>query len=92
MRNGKQKGHTYLDSEIFYGGQKLHTYFCSLQVRPTAIGRQIYKNERQSFVNFRGKKNICFIFCLCLAMGWANKRKKKYEIEIHPWNTCHPSL
>ena len=36
VRNGEQKGHKYLYSEIFYGGQKLHKYFCSLRVRVTS--------------------------------------------------------
>ena len=29
--------HTHLCSEIFYGSQKLHTYFCSLRVRGTSL-------------------------------------------------------
>ena len=31
VRNSEQKGHKYLYSEIFYGDQKLHTYFFSFR-------------------------------------------------------------
>ena len=37
VRNGEQKGLKYLYSEIFYGGQKLHKYFCSLHIRGTSL-------------------------------------------------------
>ena len=32
VRNGENKGHRYLHPEIFYGGQKLRKYVCSLRV------------------------------------------------------------
>ena len=37
VRNGEQKGHKDSYFEIFYGGQKLHRYFCYLMVRGTAL-------------------------------------------------------
>ena len=42
VRNGEQNGHKYLYSEIFYGGQKLHKYFCTLRGRDTELTRTVY--------------------------------------------------
>ena len=37
VRNGEQKEHKYLYSEIFYGGQKLHKYFCFSRGPPNGM-------------------------------------------------------
>ena len=38
-RNGEQKGHKHLHYKIFYDGQKLHEYLCSLHARGNAKDR-----------------------------------------------------
>ena len=37
VRNGEQKVKKYLYFEIFYGSQKLHKYFRSLQIKDTSL-------------------------------------------------------
>ena len=36
-RDGKQKEQKYLYFKMFYGGQKLHNYFCSLLIKDTSL-------------------------------------------------------
>ena len=45
VRNGEQKEQKYLYSEIFYGSQKMHKYFCYLRVRGTSLLTCSYIDE-----------------------------------------------
>ena len=37
VRNGERKEQKHLYFELFYGGQKLHKYFCSFLIKDTSL-------------------------------------------------------
>ena len=53
VRNGEQKEKKYLYSEIFYGGQKLHTDFRSLVIKYTPLLTCLYIGELRNGRNFK---------------------------------------
>ena len=48
VRNGEQKRHKYLYSEIFCGDQKLHKYFSSLLIKDRSLLTCSYIGELRS--------------------------------------------
>ena len=63
VRNGEQKDLKYSYSEIFYGGQKLHKYFSSLQVRGTSLLTCSYIGELRNGRKFK-RENKPFIISI----------------------------
>ena len=91
VRNGEQREHKYLYSEIFYDGQKLHKYFSSLRVRGTSLLTCSYIGELRSGQKkvrlevrrvslqreHRGKKNKRNIFLnRCALYGSTDVRRR----------------
>ena len=66
VRNGEQKEHKYLYSEMFYGGQKLHTYFSSLLFKMYVSVDLFYIGELRNGRKFKCKNKPFTIFILIL--------------------------
>ena len=64
---GEQTEHTYSYSEIFYGGQKLHSYFSSLLIRGKSLLTCSYIGELR---NGRKCENTPFIVFILILRGF----------------------
>ena len=63
-RNGI--GSTYLYSELFYSGQKLHKHFCSLRVRGTSLVTSSYIGELCNGLKFNCESGPFIVLILIL--------------------------
>ena len=82
VRNGKQKGHKYLYSEIFYGGHKLHKYLCYLRVRGTSLLTYSHIGELRNGRKFKCANEPLIVFILMLE-GFCLRFDFKNSIRIY---------
>ena len=66
VRSGEQKEHTYLYSEIFYGGQELYKYFSASRVRGTSLLACSYIGELRNSRIFKCENKPFIVFILIL--------------------------